>query len=558
MKRLIIVLAMVLAIISNSTHAFAYSYGTVEGLPDLSQFSQDNYVIYKNGNTANIELAVIHADDISDRSIMIERKEQIAPPESFYVFEDEAITPFDSLKLSVLQTYMPVYISKWILAENGWMQSEIIADELICNNTNELLYSNLPIIEVLKKTVPTVIRERNYDGKYYVDSTTDYSTFPGKPVLLLSDDGINFDKRILLPNDGNYDYPISNIVRGNGIVIALGSTEFTNLPEFKRWKGYTNFRMYILDENYEPINTVYLNTLRECAGFHDGYFYFYDKAYDIGRDDPEYISEYPYHEHFYKSGNGVDLIEITEDEYNEAEMIINKYKKTTEQGYFAYSETIKENGKDMLTSYMKANNQTNSIMFEHTDVGISTYPINGNKWVNLIRYNSGETQKKAITFDGIYKSIPVPAETSRLSSSIWSTDNYVYVDVDKEKYYRIPIDSSFMNNVIVRYGDKILGFETPPVMENDRTLVPMRFLFEQMGAAVDWNPETESATATLANNAVTFSIDENDASVNNQTVTMDVPARLINDKTMVPLRFLSENLGYTVTWDAETNTAIIE
>ena len=558
MKKVILVLVMLLSMLLNSSYACAYSYGAVEGLPNLSQFSQDFYVIYKNGDTANTELAVVHADDISDRSIMIDRKEQIAPPESFYVFEDDSFAPFDNLKLSVLKTDMPVYVSKWILDENDWVLSETTVDELICSNTGELLYSNMPIIEVLRKTVPTAVRKRNYDGKYYVDSTTDYSTFPGKAVLLLSDDGINFDQRILLPNDGNYNYPISKTVRGNGIVIALGSTEFTNLPEYKRWKGYTNFRMYILNENYEYSNTVNLNTLRECAGFHDGNFYFYDKAYDIDRDDPKYNDEHPYHKHFYKSNNGIDLIEISEDEYQEAERIIKKLQKLTEQGYFAYSEAIKENGKDVLISYMEVDGKTNNIVFEKNDVGISTYPINGNKWVNLIRCNTGEKQKKAITFDGIYKSIPVPADTSRLSSSIWSTEHNVYVDVDKEKYYRIPIDPSCLNNTIVQLHDKILGFETPPVMENDRTLVPMRFLFEQLGADVQWEEATQTATATLANKAVAFSIDENDASVNSQTVTMDVPARLINDKTMVPLRFLSENLGYTVTWDEATNTAIIE
>lgn len=54
------------------------------------------------------------------------------------------------------------------------------------------------------------------------------------------------------------------------------------------------------------------------------------------------------------------------------------------------------------------------------------------------------------------------------------------------------------------------------------------------------------------------SIDNTTATVNGAEATMDVPARLVNDKTMVPLRFLSENLGYTVTWDEETNTASIE
>ncbi len=135
-------------------------------------------------------------------------------------------------------------------------------------------------------------------------------------------------------------------------------------------------------------------------------------------------------------------------------------------------------------------------------------------------------------------------------------------------------------NVYVQLDDKILGFSQPPVMENDRTLVPMRFLFEQMGAEVTWDDATQSATATINASAlgaeaksadgrailtagaepeksVTFAIDNTTATVNGTATTMDVPARLINDQTFVPLRFLSENLGYTVDWDETTNTAIV-
>lgn len=135
----------------------------------------------------------------------------------------------------------------------------------------------------------------------------------------------------------------------------------------------------------------------------------------------------------------------------------------------------------------------------------------------------------------------------------------------------------------VQLNDKILGFSQPPVMEDDRILVPMRFLFEQMGASVDWNDETQTATASVPmsaelqmmifnsarggggerngmgerKNIVTFSIDNTTATVNGVSETMDVPARLINDQTFVPLRFLSENLGCDVQWDETVSTAIV-
>ena len=114
------------------------------------------------------------------------------------------------------------------------------------------------------------------------------------------------------------------------------------------------------------------------------------------------------------------------------------------------------------------------------------------------------------------------------------------------------------NSPYVVLNNKILGFDVPPIIEDGSTLVPMRFLFEQMGADVEWDSETQTATATIENKAVTFSIDNVNARINNKPAKMDVPARLVNGKTMVPLRFLSENMGYDVDWDADSRTAIIK
>lgn len=113
------------------------------------------------------------------------------------------------------------------------------------------------------------------------------------------------------------------------------------------------------------------------------------------------------------------------------------------------------------------------------------------------------------------------------------------------------------NAPYVQLNDKILGFEVPPVMEDDRMLVPIRFLFEQMGATVEWEEETLTASIESESSTVEFSIDVAVAQVNGTAKTMDVPARLINDKTFIPLRFISENLGYNVEWDESINTAII-
>ena len=140
----------------------------------------------------------------------------------------------------------------------------------------------------------------------------------------------------------------------------------------------------------------------------------------------------------------------------------------------------------------------------------------------------------------------------------WNDNKYLYIGKtdDKLHCYRIPI-IQLLSCIKIKYNGNYLSFTTPPTIENDRTLVPMRFLFEQMGADVDWDNATQTAIVKKQGDTISFSINDTEAKVNNTVKTMDVPARLINDKTMIPLRFLSEELGYNVQWDGETRTVTI-
>ncbi len=110
---------------------------------------------------------------------------------------------------------------------------------------------------------------------------------------------------------------------------------------------------------------------------------------------------------------------------------------------------------------------------------------------------------------------------------------------------------------VVVNGEEV-RFDVDPVIEDERTLAPMRAIFEKLGANVSWNEDTRSATASLNGTSITFAIDDTTAYINGAAAEMDVPARLINDRTMVPLRFLSENLGYNVDWNGDTHTVTIE
>lgn len=111
--------------------------------------------------------------------------------------------------------------------------------------------------------------------------------------------------------------------------------------------------------------------------------------------------------------------------------------------------------------------------------------------------------------------------------------------------------------VYVAYKDKLLSFETAPRIVDGRTMISLRFLFETMGAEVEWNDSTKTATVIRDGNTVSVNIDSTEAKVNGKTVMLDVPPMLVDGRTLIPLRFISENLGYTVEWDDDTRLVTI-
>lgn len=109
---------------------------------------------------------------------------------------------------------------------------------------------------------------------------------------------------------------------------------------------------------------------------------------------------------------------------------------------------------------------------------------------------------------------------------------------------------------VVVNGD-ILNFDVPPVLINDRWLVPMRAIFEKLGAQVQWDSATSTAIASRQGTIIMLQLNKPTAMVNNVPFALDSPATAINGRTMVPLRFVSESLESRVSYSSESNTVII-
>ena len=102
-----------------------------------------------------------------------------------------------------------------------------------------------------------------------------------------------------------------------------------------------------------------------------------------------------------------------------------------------------------------------------------------------------------------------------------------------------------INNASVWGESKSLDV-APAVNKDNRTLVPLRFVSENLGCKVDWDGATQTVTVTKEDGA-TFNL-----VINQIPAGFDSPAIIMDGRTMVPIRYISQNLGYTVNWDGAT------
>lgn len=91
-----------------------------------------------------------------------------------------------------------------------------------------------------------------------------------------------------------------------------------------------------------------------------------------------------------------------------------------------------------------------------------------------------------------------------------------------------------------------------------RTMVPLRAIFEALGAVIEWNGETYTVTATKGQRVVVLTVGQTDATIDGKPVTIPVPPVLIDSRTYVPLRFVAEAMDTVVDWNGTAYTAIIK
>lgn len=143
---------------------------------------------------------------------------------------------------------------------------------------------------------------------------------------------------------------------------------------------------------------------------------------------------------------------------------------------------------------------------------------------------------------------------------IYCSDNSHTAQYCKEKKMSYLTDSSVNSGVHVLYNGKRISFhsygQNPEIMAG-RTLVPLRSIFEAMGAEVEWDGNTNTATAKRGNITVKVQIGASSIDKNGKAIPIDVPAQLMNSRTMVPARVIAEAFGADVQWNGNGRVVLI-
>lgn len=216
-----------------------------------------------------------------------------------------------------------------------------------------------------------------------------------------------------------------------------------------------------------------------------------------------------------------------------------KYKETPESIYFDFKNQVYSTASSVKYNIYatfgsrKVNITDNVLIYPNNQAGLS---INN----GTIRFNKPGSYPIEFQYQGLNQVATITALNS---------DTFKYITDTKPK-----------NPVNVKVYDQYIDFSSVgqwPFIENGRTMVPLRAVFEVMNCNVSWEQAKNAAIVKYEDTSISIVANSNTAYINGKATTLDVPAKLVNNRIMVPLRFISEAINKTVVWDHENSTVLI-
>ena len=217
------------------------------------------------------------------------------------------------------------------------------------------------------------------------------------------------------------------------------------------------------------------------------------------------------------------------------------YKSTNTINFNKQSKTENDGGRVVSTFTVKFDTKGGN--------NIAPKTVKRNKKIEAIE----EPVKAGFKFDGWYTDEALTEKFDPDAKIISSMTLYA-------KWSESLIDDS-ENEIVLTIGEKdalIFGEtrinDVAPVIRNERTMLPSRFIAESLGASVEWNEEKQLVTIKGKNEkdediTILITIGSECSSVNGESIKLDSPAFIENDRTYTPIRFISEQLGASVDWN---------
>ena len=181
-------------------------------------------------------------------------------------------------------------------------------------------------------------------------------------------------------------------------------------------------------------------------------------------------------------------------------------------------------------------------------IGSSAFDVVSSRNASDVKIKAGKYKAMRVTVTDSVNGYATAAEIEFLKPDDGKAENDKKDENKKEalKSIIMAVDSD-----TAMISGKTVKLVASPVIKDGRTLVPVRFVSENLGSDVDWNNDTREVTISDGSNRIVLKIDSDNVSVNGVLYKLDVPAMIIGNSTMVPIRFVSESLGAKVEWNGE-------
>lgn len=340
------------------------------------------------------------------------------------------------------------------------------------------------------------------NGKTYVDATVD-----NMPALI--------------------DVETGKIVVKASDYCKASDNDIYILPAYEN--GHENFVITAYDVNYEQKTIIVCNAtvINEFGGSYRlnkrlWYLYTYDDTTDT----------------FTMNIYDVRTNSVKSDEYTDVSRFsqLGGYGKLKSDGRWYW---IDENG-NRTEKYVDSDDDVYVDMYAGETISDTKIYSYGSKANAVVLNETGEE----IIFEGM--EIVILGDRSE----------YILAK-ENGKVFKVVLTEKTENGIKVLVNGKKVTFDQEPMITEGRTLVPVRAIFEALGAEVGWDDATKTVTAQKSGVLVKLTIGSNELDVNGEVKVIDVPAQIVNSRTMVPARAVAEAFGCKVSWEENTRAVII-